>query len=328
MRLNMVQAYSGFGISVLLIFLLKDDKYIGILWGRVLAGTVIGIIMIYYLRSYFRITFSLQHAKYMFKYSLPLIPYALSGPILSYFDRIMINSYRGASDAGLYSLAYNIGMLLTIFIHALTTAWTPDFYKDMKEENFTKLDADIIKMFKIILFFALLLMLLGPDMGRLLADRKFHSSLNLVPIIVFGYIFMALWQFWGRNFGYSYKTVWISIIGISGGLINILLNAWFIPRYGYPAGAYTTVVSFIYMAACGWLITKFLLKKHVTPLLNILLEFIPIIVLFGTCMYLLKVSDVAYIAELGIKTGFLSLYIIWLLREYIQFRIKTLKGRN
>jgi O-antigen/teichoic acid export membrane protein len=328
MNLNMIQAYTGFGISVLLIFLLKDDKYIGILWGRVLAGTVIGIIMIWYLRTYFHFDFSFKHAKYMFHYALPLIPYALSGPILSYFDRIMINSYRGASDAGLYSLAYNIGMLLTIFIHAFTTAWTPDFYKDMKEENYTKLDADILKMFKIILFFALMLMLLGPDLGRLLADKKFHPSLNLVPVIVFGYIFMGLWQFWGRNFGYSYKTGWISIIGISGGLINILLNAWLIPLYGYPAGAYTTVVSFMYMAACGWLVTRFVLKKHVTYLLWIVLEIIPVLILFGACFYLLKVSDTSYIAELGIKTVFLFLYVIWLLRDDILLRIKTLKERE
>ena len=79
-----------------------------------------------------------------------MIPYALGAVILAQFDRIMISSYSGSSAAGLYSFAYNIGMLQMLIVGALNTAWMPRYFDYLNKKDFSSHDSETIQIFKII----------------------------------------------------------------------------------------------------------------------------------------------------------------------------------
>jgi len=247
-RISIAQAYLGFGVGVCLVLMMEKNRYYGVIWGQLIVGVLISGIIIRFLVSYFESAFERKHLRYIAGYSIPLIPYALSGTILAQFDRIMINSYIGSDSAGLYSLAYNIGMLLSILSGALLTAWMPIYFKDIDNKDYHKVDSDIDKMCRLVLVGGMFLMFFGEEIGKLLADEKYHPGLIIVPVVVFGYIFAALGPYWGINIDFAKKTIWTSIVMLSAGIANICLNAIFIPRYGYIAGAYTTVASYMLMS--------------------------------------------------------------------------------
>ena len=159
----------------------------------------------------------------------------------------MINDIEGAAAAGIYSLGYNIGMLLLMVIGATQTALMPDFFKFLDNKEYNRLDFLVKKIFSIVVISALGLVLFAQAIGIILADKKFHAGLQVVPIVVIGYVFYEMFTIYGRYIGYEKRTIYGTIIALFAGISNIVLNAIFIPMYGYIAAAYTTAVSYFIM---------------------------------------------------------------------------------
>ncbi len=324
---NIIQSYSKFGLAVLLIILLKSNKYLGQVYSEILIGFVFFIYYIFALKPYIRFSFKLKHVKYILTYALPLLPYSLSSLLLSQFDRIMINKYYSASEAGLYTFAYSIGMLLTIVLGALDKAWMPDFYKYMKEENYKKINDDIYKLYRIILVAGLALILFGKEAGMLLGKKNFFISLPLVPVIVIGYIFYSLFAFYAWNMNYLKKNIYMSIIVVASAAANIFLNLVFIPRYGYPAGAFTTAVSYFFMAILGWVTCRFILKFDYIPL-KIFINPLLVIAVFITAYFIINNVMPDFIAAFIIKIVMLAVFCVIIFYKFINGILSNIINRH
>jgi O-antigen/teichoic acid export membrane protein len=264
--ISILNGYIGFGIAVLFVYLLTENRYLGQIWATLLIGLIFSIYFMIKIRKYSKFCFKIEHIKYIATYSFPLIPYALSGIILAQFDRIMINDIIDTASAGLYSLGYNVGMLLLMVIGATQTAWMPDFFKLRDNKEYDRFDALIEKVFSIVTIAALGLVLFAKEIVMILADEKFHPGLCVVPLVVIGYVFFGMSSVYGVHIGYKKKTVFTSIVALTAGISNIVLNAIYIPKYGYIAAAYTTVASYFIMFLLTWIVSKIVLKQRVTPL--------------------------------------------------------------
>ena len=291
--ISALKGYIGFGVAVLLVCLLNESRYLGRIWSTLLVGLIFSIYFITKIFKYSKLCFRTKHIKYILNYSVPLIPYALSGIILAQFDRIMINNIINTASAGLYSLGYNIGMLLLIVIGSTQTALMPDFFKFIDDKEYNRLDNLVKKVFSIITITALGLVLFAQEIGIILADKKFHEGLQVVPIVVIGYVFFAMFTIYGRYIGYKKKTIFSSIIALTAGISNIILNAIYIPKYGYVAGAYTTVVSYFIMFILAWIVAKYILQQRITSLWMI---WEPTLVMFGF------IAAAYFLGDLGLNT--------------------------
>jgi O-antigen/teichoic acid export membrane protein len=81
-----------------------------------------------------------------------------------------------------------------------------------------------------------------------------------------GYVFDALSKVYLRSIGYTNKMIYVSAVGMTIVLFNFVLNIILLPRYGYVAGAYVTVMSFFLLFVLSWGVAKFILKQPTTPL--------------------------------------------------------------
>jgi len=125
------------------------------------------------------------------------MPHNLSGIILAQFDRIMINNIESTASAGLYSLGYNIGMLLLMVNSSMMTALMPDFVKFLDNKEYNRLDVLMGKVFSIGTIAALGLLLFAREIVMVLADVKFHEALKVVPIVIIGYVFHEMYSMYG-----------------------------------------------------------------------------------------------------------------------------------
>lgn len=322
---NVISAYSNFVLAVIIIVFLQQDKYLGQLYAGLAIGIIFAIYYYFELRPYFTFSLNTRSLKYALSFSLPLMPYALSGVILDQFDRIMINKYSGFSDAGLYSFAYNIGMLLTLVLSALHQAWAPDYFKHMDDKNYDQLNSDIKKILTIVILSAYFLILFGREIGMMLAHNAFHASLVIVPIIVIGNLFYSFFTFFAWNIQYAKKNIYLSIAVLSAGLINIGLNVIFIPKYGYIAAAYTTAVSYLCMALFGWFVSKAILKIYSAPL-SLLLNPLAILAPFITMYYVVVHYDPPLFLGILYKITLLIVFSLFLFKKYIDQFIAHLRA--
>ncbi len=205
-KVKIANHYLTFFLAVIIILMITEKKYLGQIVAVLIIETLFSIYFFTQLKSYFKWAFKSEGLKYILSYSVPLIPYHLSGIILVQIDRIIINSYSGQAATGLYSFAYNIGMLLAVFTSALYNAWMPDYYAYMNKEKYDKHDSDVSKIFRMIMVASIILILFGKETGIILGAKNFHESLDIVPIVVLGYIFFAAFYIYGgRNLTYAKK---------------------------------------------------------------------------------------------------------------------------
>lgn len=95
-----------------------------------------------------------------------------------------------------------------------------------------------------ILCFSIAVMLVSPELVKLLGPEDYWDSIYCVPPLIAGGYFAFLYTL-PASIEYFYeKTSFIMIGTMSAAAINIVLNYFFILKYGYIAAAYTTLATY------------------------------------------------------------------------------------
>ena len=302
-------------ISIIWVYLLSDQRFFGKIYANLVVSGVIFIIAIIYFIKLGKPKFKFRYVKYSLVFGVPLIPHALSNFILSYFDRIAINQLTGSFDTGLYSFAYNVGMIMNVVVMAMNKAWVPMFYDNLKENNYNKINSMAINYSKYIFFAAISLILFSKEIVMILADKSYYAALDLVPIIILSSVFIFFYTLFANYSFYRKKTALISTATLLAGAINIGLNYWLIPKFGYIAAAYTTLFSYIVLFILHYINARFIVGERVIKLKKILIDFL--IIILGTVIYLTLINTInIYLILLLLKsTIFISMLYYFILKS-------------
>lgn len=319
MKLNMINSVATLVLGVTITILLQNDKF----YGKAISNIIIAVgflfLAIYSKKINLKSFISRKYLKYALIFGIPTVFHLLAQSVLTNFDQIIINQLVGSEETGLYSFAYNVGMLQNIFVMGMASAYTPMFYENFAKRNFLAIDKLFQLFSKLVLFIAISLILFAKEIVVILADQKFYSSLNIVPIIVISYVVFFFYMMIVSYEFYYKKNIMISIFTIIAGGVNIGLNYLLIPIYGYKVAAVTTVISYILLFILHFTFVKYYIKPE--KILN-MLKSIPSILYFFIALFLYYVV-VYYINIWWIS--FLLRIIIFTLATVQLFDYKAIK---
>lgn len=183
--------------------------------------------------------------KYALTYSLPLIFHGLSLVLLSSSDRIMITNLYNSSEAGVYSLIYNLSMVAMAVTASLEAVWVPWFTRKLLTGEKSTINKNITKYLEIALVVMLCLMFVAPEIVKIMATKQYYSGIYMIPPLVFASYEMYMYTVY-VNVEYYYKsTKYIAFNTIVAAITNIVLNFIFVPLYGGMAACFTTVISYM-----------------------------------------------------------------------------------
>ena len=259
--ISFIQAFLALTLTVGLILLFADRKYRGKLWAQ---ATIIGLLSAYslwQLRKVEKKKWDFAHVRYALHIGVPLIPHTLSYFVLASLDRLIINQLKDATQTGMYALAYNIGSIVMIFVSALNSAWVPLLFKNLNKKSYATIER-ISNLYTIaVIFFALGLTLFSEEALFIMASAEYHEAFHIIPLIVLSSLFIFLYQLCVNYTFYVKKNIWVSINTLISGGVNILLNYLYIPKYGYTAAAWTTLVSYILLFTLNYLTARYFMGK-------------------------------------------------------------------
>jgi len=243
-------------LTVVLTLLLDTDRYRGPVYASVAISAISGVYFLTHLVRMSRLPFSTRYMTMAVAYSLPLVFHHVSVHILERIDVIMIGRIAGAADAGLYGYSYRIGSSVWLFVSALYVAWRPAYYSYMNAGDVAGHDRDLSRILWMITSVSCGIIMFGCDLGRIISSGAFHEGLYIVPLVVAGYYFLALCETYKRHMSFIKKTYLLIIPTVVSGVANLLLNAIFIPKYGYAAASVTTLVAYALQFLVGALIVE------------------------------------------------------------------------
>ncbi len=216
-----------------------DGRIIGSALPTIIAGVLLYIVII---KRGKRVNVS--YWKYALPICLPFIPHALSLFLLNSMDKIMITKMCGAEDNALYSVAYSCGAAITMLVTSMNTAFSPWLGEKLHFKKYS----EILKVSKyyilLFVFFACGIMLLTPELLLILGGSSYYEAVNVMPPVAFGCVCQFMYTLYVNVEQYNKKTIGMAFASIIAAVSNFVLNAIFIPQFGYIAAAYTTLASF------------------------------------------------------------------------------------
>ena len=215
----------------------------------VLTSLIIAIYSFYLFRKMgYNLNFSKALLSKALIYSTPLILHMLSGYVLNIGDRFFIKFYLSDKELGEYAVAYQIGMSVNFFFTSFNLAWTPTYFKWMRDKQIEKIkkvrNLVYISIIGLGIFIFGMWKFISPFV---IQNTNYSISLQLVLIILVSNIIFSLYKYESNYFFYSKKTKILSYISFTSAVIATICNIILIKYIGILGAAYSTLISFIYL---------------------------------------------------------------------------------
>lgn len=232
-------------LSVLLVVMMSD-KLVGRIIGFIVPTVVVGFVLYCYLAKKGR-KININCWKYALPICIPFIPHLLSLTALNSMDRMMITSICGAEATALYSVGYSVGMIVTLFLTSLNSAYAPWLGNKLAEESVS----EVRRFSKLYLwgfmYLAVGVMLAAPEVLYIMGGKPYMESVLIIPPVAMGCTCQFVYTMFVNVEQFKKKTVGMAIASMSAAALNFGLNYWLIPIYGYVAAAYTTLAGYAWL---------------------------------------------------------------------------------
>ena len=219
-----------------------------VLIGNAIAAvtTFICITVIMYKSGILKWQFSKLILRESMLYSLPLIPGIATTWVNSMVDRIIIAKYDSFEGAGLYSFAFQIGLILYLVGDAATKVISPLGISSLLsniEQSKKKFIATSLNLLVIMGIIACFGILFSEELVTILGSEQFKQSIVILPIVILPYIWSIQYRFFSNVISFYKQTRIFTIASIYSACVNLLLNVFLVPRIGFISGAISTIVS-------------------------------------------------------------------------------------
>lgn len=203
------------------------------------------------------ITFHFGLYKQMLKYATPILFIGLAGIANELFDRLMLRRLLPFDDIenlrllGIYGYCYKLSVLMALFTQAFRFAAEPLFFKESKNENAPHTYAKITLYFTMAGSFIFLGVSLFADNILSFVNEAYLEGLSVIPILLMANLFLGIHFNVSTWYKIMDKTHIGAFISIFGAALTITLNILFIPKYGFMASAWITLICYFSMTVIG-----------------------------------------------------------------------------
>lgn len=244
-------------LSFTILFLFKKINIYAIIFSKIFLLFAFSIYSLFYLKKKydFKLKINLQILKEALVFSAPLILHSLSGFVLNYFDKFMINDIQNLKATAVYSFSYNLSSVMMVISIALNKALIPRFFplktKDANEEINKLISKDLKTM-------CYLYVLYISSVGFIYSifPTTYNNSILIFLLLTYNYLLFYGYNVYSNYLYYRGKTVKIFINTLTSGIVNIILNVFLIKQYGSLGATISTVISFILLFVLYYLSVK------------------------------------------------------------------------
>lgn len=212
----------------------------------------------------FKFDFDGKVLRKMLVYGLPIMIGSLAYVTNENLDKLLLGDMLGKEQMGIYAACYKLGVFMTLYIMAFRLGAEPFFFNHAHKENAKETYAKILTWFTIIgaLFMLIVVVYINLFAGILLAKPEYYQALAIVPIILLANLFLGIYNNLSVWYKLTDKTKYGMYFSVFGALLTIAFNLIFIPKIGFMASAWATLIAYGTMTIISYFYGK---KYYAVP---------------------------------------------------------------
>lgn len=213
------------------------------------AFAVSTLILIYRIKLFRLIALSATSTielKRMLKYSVPLIPNAISLLILSSSDRVVIASFLGVDANAQYAIASKFPAILSSIVSVFTASWAESATLENSKKDTALFYNNVHSAYtKILSSATLLLMTVTPFVFNLLIQGNYTGGFTQIPWIYIGVFLSGINAFYGAIYLADKKVNNVMKTTLFATIVNLIVDLMFIKWIGLYAASISTILSYL-----------------------------------------------------------------------------------
>lgn len=249
-------------LLAILLIVNSNDKVTAKILGIALVQLIFAVIFFTFQLKRGKKFYSKKYWKYALKFNIPLIPHYLSQTVLNGSDKIMIERMIGISESGIYSLAYSLSMIMTLFNTALGQTLNPWIYQKIKDRKEKEIAGVGYACLTGIAILNLVLIGFAPEAVKIFAPNEYYDAIYVIPPVAMSVYFMFAYDLFAKFEFYYEKTSYIATATVISAFVNVVTNYIFINKFGYQAAGYTTLFCYILYCLFHYIMMKRINKEY------------------------------------------------------------------
>jgi O-antigen/teichoic acid export membrane protein len=257
-QFSVMQSVLRFGFALGWVYLIVKD-ITGLLWGTLLAQFILIVPMAYVAKLY-PVTLrpaevAIPFGKFLKKfavYGFPMIGWFMGAQLLNIADRYLLQVFRGSVEVGIYAPNYSlVASAFGLVTAPLITAAHPLLMKvagriDADKRQVQTLITSFSRYFLLVaLPVSVFVGVFSREVAVIFLGEEFRQGHVIIPIILFGFLAWNFSMYGHKGLEIRGRTRMMLGYVLICAVVNVLLNLYFVPRYGYMGAAVTTLVSFL-----------------------------------------------------------------------------------
>jgi len=248
---SFVSAFCTILFNILFLVVIKLGAN-GMLLGT-MSGQLCGIIYLFIsLKLYKYISFKdykKDIIKKLWKYSLPLIPNAISWWVFNASDRVIATAFLGVDQNGILAASLKFSSVYITFYNIFNMSWTESISVAINDKD---VESYFNKMFNVILnlFTAMSIGIIAcmPFVYPIMINENYSSGYGLVPISLIASLFNVVVGLVSVIYIGKKNTKAIANTSIISAIINIIVHLALVKFVGLYAAVISTFVAYFVMS--------------------------------------------------------------------------------
>ena len=156
-------------------------------------------------------------------------------------------------------------MAMQLFGTSISQSLQPWLFKKLKEKSYDGISNIMNLSLLLVAVLNLMLIILAPEAVSILAPKSYQEAIWIIPPLAASVVVMFFYQhFVNVEFFFEESRI-TSAASIGAALLNVGLNYWLIPKFGYLAAGYTTLASYSVFGAVHYIFMCLVCKKNDCP---------------------------------------------------------------
>jgi len=241
-------------IGLVAFFVLSGYGILGAIISLLITRGIILLITLYLIISHAGFAFpDFSLLRPYLVYGLPLVPTAIFALVVSSSDRYVIGSFMGAASVGIYSAAYGIGNVISMFLGYIAYILSPTIFSSYDKGRIAEVKTYLSYSWKYLLMFSIpsafgLSILAEPLLGSLTTVEFISAGRFIIPLVALSMIFYGVYAIFGEVVRLFKRTRIFPIVFGTAAALNLGLNILLVPHWGIMAAAITTLVAYAMVA--------------------------------------------------------------------------------
>lgn len=255
--LNLTQFVPAMALNVL--FVVRFEMgVVGVLWGNLISSLLALACGVWMASRDAEPRFNRRLVKPLLGFGTLLVPVVLATWAIDMSDRYVLRLFSGLEEIAVYGVGYKIAMVLQMaVVWPFQLAWPAVSFSISRRADHKASYARVLTYLVAVLIFGWLgLSLVSRSALTALVGGAYGEAYRMVAPVALGYVFNGVHFCLSPGIHLAGKTRYLSLISGAAAGLNLGLNLAVVPRFGALGAAWTTAVTFCFIAGATAVVSQ------------------------------------------------------------------------